>query len=274
MGLPAILIIINLQSMCIKTTDQAGFDVVLERVPRRIVSIVPSQTELLHSLGLEDEVVGITKFCVHPGDWFIAKARVGGTKKVNLERVKSLMPDLILANKEENTKEDVEALRQICPVWTSDVKDINGALEMIGAIGELVDRKGQADTLVQEIRSGMASLKKTKKRVAYLIWKKPYMAAGGDTFINSMIEACGWENAFSRRNRYPEVSVEDITSAEVQLLLLSSEPYPFKMKDTEELNKILIDTEISLVDGEMFSWYGSRMEHFPDYVRKMLHPAD
>jgi ABC-type Fe3+-hydroxamate transport system substrate-binding protein len=255
--------------MWIKTTDQAGFEVVIERVPKRIISIVPSQTELLNDLGLEDEVVGITKFCVHPEQWFRTKARVGGTKNVHIDRVRALIPDLILANKEENTMADVEALREICPVWTSDIKDVSDAIDMIQAIGQLVNRTERSDVMVQKILTGIANIKKVKKRVAYLIWKKPYMAAGGDTFIHAMMEACGWENAFAQLPRYPAVSMQDLVSAEVELLLLSSEPYPFKMNDIEELNEVLIDTKILLVDGEMFSWYGSRMLQFTDYVRKL-----
>lgn len=252
--------------MWINTIDQTGFAVELERVPERIVSIVPSQTELLFDLDLADEVVGITKFCVHPKIWFRTKARVGGTKNVDISRVKALMPDLILANKEENTLEDVDALRRICPVWTSDIKDINGAMETIMGVGALVNKRVQAEALAGEILSGLAGIKKQQRRVAYLIWKKPYMVAGGDTFIHAMLEACGWENAFGNLLRYPVVDVSDLAAAKVELVLLSSEPYPFRMNDIQELKEVLLDAEIRLVDGEMFSWYGSRMRHFSGYV--------
>jgi ABC-type Fe3+-hydroxamate transport system substrate-binding protein len=255
--------------MWINSIDQTGFNMVLERVPEKIISVVPSQTELLFDLGLEAEVTGITKFCVHPGHWFRSKSRVGGTKNISIERVKALNPDLVIANKEENTLEDVEALRQICPVWTSDIHDIPGALDMIRGVGELVNRREQAEVLITEILNGMAGIKKHKKRVAYLIWKNPYMVAGGDTFIHSMLEACGWENAFGHLLRYPEVGISDLEAENIELLLLSSEPYPFKLNDIQSLHKILNQTNVRLVDGEIFSWYGSRMQHFPNYVREM-----
>lgn len=257
--------------MWINSIDQTGFNVVLERVPEKIISVVPSQTELLFDLGLEAEVAGITKFCVHPGHWFRSKSRVGGTKNIMIDRVKALNPDLVIANKEENTLEDVEALRQICPVWTSDIHDFPGALEMIREVGELVNRREQAGALVTDILNGMAGIKKQKKRVAYLIWKNPYMVAGGDTFIHAMLEACGWENAFGHLSRYPEVSISDLEAEDIDLLLLSSEPYPFNLNDIQRLHKVLNEINVRLVDGEMFSWYGSRMQHFPDYVREMLH---
>jgi ABC-type Fe3+-hydroxamate transport system substrate-binding protein len=132
-----------------------------------------------------------------------------------------------------------------------------------------VNRREQAEVLVTEILNGMAGIKKHKKRVAYLIWKNPYMVAGGDTFIHSMLEACGWENAFGHLLRYPEVGISDLEAENIELLLLSSEPYPFKLNDIQSLHKILNQTNVRLVDGEIFSWYGSRMQHFPNYVREM-----
>lgn len=265
--------------MWINTIDQTGFRVILPQPPLRIVSIVPSQTELLYDMGLGDEVVGITKFCVHPEAWFRGKTRVGGTKNVHIDRVEALKPDLILANKEENTLSDVEALRKICPVWTSDISTIGEALEMIRVLGTLVNRAEQAHGLAARIAAGIESVRQekgsglAKKRVAYLIWKKPYMAAGGDTFIHAMLEVLGLENVLAGRSRYPVVTEEELMAAGVEAVLLSSEPYPFKMKDIEELAQVLVKVEIRLVDGEMFSWYGSRMQYFPEYARRILHPS-
>lgn len=229
--------------------------------PRRIISVVPSQTELLYDLGLDDEVVGITKFCVHPEGWFRDKTRVGGTKKLNLEKIRALQPDLIIANKEENDQEQIETLAKEYPVWVSDISTIEEALRMIDGVGAIVNREAKANELIKDIVSGFESLQRSalKKRVAYLIWYQPWMAAGGDTFICNMIETIGWENVFKDQGRYPEVTIERLKEYKPDLLLLSSEPFPFKEKHAKEIKEAMPEVAVKLVDGEMFSWYGSRM---------------
>src|SRR5579872_2088444 len=180
--------------------------------PKRIVSLVPSQTELLYNLGLDEEVVGITKFCVHPQEWFGSKKRVGGTKTVHIDVVKDLQPDLIIANKEENTKEQIEELSALCPTWVSDIHTIDEALRMIHEVGEIVGKSERAEVLIKEITKGFASLRKptSPKRVAYFIWRKPWMCAGGDTFISNMIEQMGWVNVLADTLRYPEITLEEL----------------------------------------------------------------
>ena len=252
---------------------------------KRIVSLVPSQTELLYALGLDEEVVAITKFCVHPPKWFTTKPRIGGTKTVNIEAIKALQPDLIIGNKEENVREQVLELEQYAPVFVTDVATLQDALEMIEAIGKLVDREERANQIAMEIKAGFEQLKPLQLplRAAYLIWKDPYMAAGGDTFINDMLCRCGFSNLFSSTSRYPEVVtfVEDnlqqspavnpsLSLSSCSLLLLSSEPYPFKEKHVRQLQQLLPDCKIVLVDGEMFSWYGSRLLLAPDYFKKLI----
>lgn len=247
-------------------TDQLGRRVELSFPPRRIVSLVPSQTELLYHLGLSDEVVGITKFCIHPDEWFRAKPRIGGTKQLHIDKIRALSPDLIIANKEENEAAQVQQLMDEYPVWVSDIHTLADALEMIRQVGIITDKEVAAEKMVQNIAGGFAGLKPVinKKKTAYLIWKDPWMAAGGDTFINDMMGYGGFENVFSSENRYPVVEPEQLKDCE--LLLLSSEPYPFREKHVEELQKVLPDTRILLVDGEMFSWYGSRLLLTPAYL--------
>ncbi|GAA4750683.1 helical backbone metal receptor [Flavisolibacter ginsenosidimutans] len=243
----------------------------MEQKPQRIVSLVPSQTELLFHLGLREEVVGITKFCVHPQEWFRTKTRIGGTKTLNFEKIKSLQPDLILANKEENTQEQVEELAKHFPVWVSDVNTLEDALYMISAVGEITGRKEKATTLIEQIQTGFTSLQTqdVKRKMAYLIWKEPYMTVGGDTFIHDLLTRAGFENIFQNKNRYPVIGVEELLIASCQLLILSSEPYPFRQKHIEELQKQLPNTKIILADGEMFSWYGSRLLHAPAYFLQL-----
>lgn len=240
---------------------------------QRIVSLVPSQTELLYDLGLNDEVVGITKFCVHPGKWFRTKTRIGGTKNIHIDKIQSLQPDLVIANKEENIKEQVEALQQFAKVYVSDVNNLSEALQMIREIGELVNKKEQANYLSKSIEKKFSQLKNIqvqKKTAAYFIWKDPYMVAGGETFINDMMQYAGFENIFQDLPRYPETTVDDLKQMNCDYVLLSSEPYPFKQKHIDELQPLLPATKIILVDGEMFSWYGSRLLLSAEYFKQFI----
>lgn len=247
--------------------------------PNRIVSLVPSQTELLHDLGLEEEVVGITKFCVHPQDWFRTKTRVGGTKQVNIEKVRLLQPDLILANKEENVKEQIVELEKIAPVWISDVNNLDDALLMIESVGIITRKSPKAKQLTETIRYSFSKLETSDLKLAtcYLIWRNPYMTIGGDTFIGDMLKRCGLQNVYEQERRYPEITLEQLKERKVQLLLLSSEPFPFKQKHAEEMKAILPGTKILMVDGEMFSWYGSRLlyavQYFNELVNKIYDPV-
>lgn len=254
-------------------TDMMGNNLVLQGVPRRIVSLVPSQTELLYDLGLREEVVGITKFCVHPQEWFRNKKRVGGTKTVHLDIVRELQPDLIIANKEENTKEQIETLATAYPMWVSNIQTIEEGLEMITSVGALTGKTIEAQQLANEIREGFDKLQRSSNplKVAYYIWKGPWMCAGGDTFISDVIKRVGWENVNAHLPRYPEVGPEMLGHSGVDLVLLSSEPYPFKEKHIEEIKAVLPNAEVLLVDGEMFSWYGSRMAKAIPYLAQLLH---
>jgi ABC-type Fe3+-hydroxamate transport system substrate-binding protein len=281
-------------------TDQMGRTIVLERPPVRIVSLVPSQTELLYTLGLDDfappgspvnaRVVGLTKFCVHPPAWFRSKPRIGGTKDIDLEKIDALQPDLIIANKEENERTQIETLATRYPVWISDIKTLADALAMIRALGELIGRPRQAMDLAQNIQKGFDELNALPKptysplpespgpfpslsespRSAYLIWRNPWMAAGGDTFIHDMLQRCGFTNIFGNQDRYPIIDPASLATSNCDLILLSSEPYPFREKHVLEIQTFLPDANIRLVDGEIFSWYGSRLLHAPAYFQQLL----
>ncbi|MFZ6023931.1 MAG: ABC transporter substrate-binding protein [Bacteroidota bacterium] len=256
-------------------TDQTGNILSLTAVPKRIISLVPSQTELLADLGLTDEVVGITKFCIHPAEWFRNKTRIGGTKDVKKERIAALSPDLIIANKEENVKEQVEALQNIAPVWTSHINNLADAYEMIRQIGLITQKEKKAAAIIQETEQGFIQLQQYIKTTAgktciYLIWKDPYMSIGADTFIHDMLSRCKLLNLFVHKNRYPATTPEELQSLSPELILLSSEPYPFADKHIEALQNILPRAQIELVDGEMFSWYGSRLMQAPAYFCGLL----
>lgn len=252
-----------------KYKDQMGRVVELGSAPRRIVSIVPSQTELLYDLGLENETVGITKFCIYPDRWFRSKQRVGGTKNLNLDAIRALQPDLIIGNKEENTLEDILALEKEFPVWMSDIFTLDDSLEMIRDLGAITEKEKEAKRLVKQIQTNFAQLSKPKKRisVAYFIWKDPYYMAGTQTFIDAMIDACGLENVV-KEERYPELIPKHLEEAD--FLLFSSEPYPFKPEMKAELENAFPNKKVVFVDGEYFSWYGSRLKDAPRYFENLL----
>jgi len=251
-------------------TDQIGRKINTNEIPSRIVSLVPSQTELLFDLGLNDEVVGITKFCIYPEQWYKQKRKIGGTKSPNFDVIKSLSPDLIIGNKEENKEEDIIALEKIAPVWVSNVNSLDDALEMINNLGDLVGRKYKARRIVENIRKEFSNLKwSTPRKVIYFIWKDPYMVAGKNTFIDAMLSAMGWENIITQ-SRYPEWKFEILNYEHPDLILLSTEPYPFKEKDLYDFSRKFPKAKVILVNGEYFSWYGSRIMNSPNYFKTLV----
>ena len=252
--------------MTIKSSlDQLGTEVSFQFPPNRIISLVPSQTELLADLQLDQQVVGITKYCVHPSAWSTTKTIIGSTKNFNFEVIDRLNPDLIIANKEENYQAGIERLRQKYPVWISDVATLVDAYAMITAIGTLTGTETKAQQINQNISSQFSRVqKKSNQSVLYLIWKKPWMGAGQGTFIDAMLRTLNLKNVIEA-SRYPELTSEQLGSLKPDFIFLSSEPYPFRQKHLAELHEMSPSSKVVLVDGEMFSWYGSRLIYAPDY---------
>lgn len=260
-------------------TDQLHRTIEIAATPRRIISLVPSQTELLYDLGLRDEVVGITKFCVHPNEWYRNKTRVGGTKTYDFEKIKALNPDLIIGNKEENEREQIEELMALYPVWMSDIYTLPDAMQMILQLGILVNKRAEAEILRQKIEKEFTAFYQFRAEtplkqlnVAYFIWRMPYMVASRHTFIHHLLEQCGFKNVFAGEafERYPEISAQQLADANPDVILLSSEPYPFKDKHVAEFQSICKNAKIVTVDGELFSWYGSRLLHAPGYFKELI----
>ena len=258
--------------------DQTGKLVFMPSPPRRIVSLVPSLTELLYDLHLDEEVVGITKFCVHPEQWYRSKQRIGGTKNADIALIKSLQPDLVIASKEENIKEQVEAIAAFCPVYCSDISNLEEAYEAIAQIGALTDRSVKAEELIDELWQDFSQLHTAtnKLRCVYLIWNKPYMSAGGDTFIHAMLRTAGFENVFQNLLRYPETDLQQIAAYDVDVVFFSSEPFPFKQQHLHDFTTAWQQQFpqkkmplLRIVDGEMFSWYGSRLLYATEYFKKL-----
>lgn len=245
-------------------TDQMGRTVRFPSPPHRIISLVPSQTELLGDLGLDREVVGVTKFCIHPVGWRNHKPWIGGTKNVKLDKIAELQPDLIIGNKEENDKMQIEALAETYPVWMSDVHDLPDALDMIRQVGRLTDTFPYADQVATAVQEQFEHLDEAingapLSRVAYFIWREPYLVVGNDTFINAMIRRAGFENVFGDLPRYPQINLEDLAALQPDRIFLSSEPFPFREKHLEPFRQACPRAKIQFVQGDLFSWYGSRL---------------
>lgn len=238
----------------------------------KIISVVPSITELLFDLGLDNQVIGITKFCVHPEVWFRNKTRIGGTKTLDIEKILSLEPDLVIANKEENVKEQIEALQQHTEVYVSDIKSPHDNLTLIQDLGKLTDTRMSAIRLEQELKTAIDSIIRLESPMTctYVIWQKPYMTVGNDTYIHSMMALCGLANSFADKTRYPEFAIEELQKDSPDVILLSSEPFPFKDSHKEFFQSQFPNSAISLADGETFSWYGSRLIKKIDYLNNLM----
>ena len=247
-------------------TDQMQRPVELEPRARRILSLVPSKTELLFELGLGEHLVGRTSFCTQPTE---AKQLpiVGGTKRFHFSRIEALQPDLIIGNKEENYKSGIEQLASRYRVYVSDVKTLEDASEMIQHIGELCDCRAAAELLCKEITHHMQQIRSyfSPKKVLYLIWRKPWMAAGRQTFIHYILEWTGLRNVL-QLPRYPELKNKTL---QPDYVFLSSEPYPFSKKHLPEIKTLWPEAKILLVDGTYFSWYGSRLSRAVAYLKQL-----
>lgn len=248
--------------------DQIGRNLNVNETPRRIISLVPSITELLYDLGLVGQIVGRTKFCIHPKEALKSIPNIGGTKTIHLDRIQELAPDLIIANKEENQKEQIEALAEKYPVWISDVPHFEGALAMIAGLGKVLRKESACHQIIQQSKALQLSLSTVKQqKAAYLIWRNPYMTIGKDTYIHDLLRITGFDNVFSEQTRYPLVTIEDMKAAHPDMILLSSEPFPFKEKHVKELAAHFPNIPIQLVDGEAFSWYGTRFIKKIEYLK-------
>lgn len=228
--------------------------------PQSIVSLVPSLTELLFDLGLGDRVSGRTRFCIHPKGKVERVSIIGGTKNPRLDKIREINPDLIIANKEENREEDIEELKRDFDIHVTDISTMNEALLTIHDIGWKCDVEEKAKALIREIQQCMEQVPdENQKTAAYMIWRDPWMTIGNDTYIHSVMSHWNLENMYSDKTRYPKTTLDELRLKKPNIILLSSEPYPFKEKHIKEVGEICPGSDIVLVNGEWFSWYGSRM---------------
>lgn len=238
-------------------TDQLGNKLNFSGPPRRIVCLVPSITELVAYFEMDTEVVGITKFCIYPTSWFQNKERVGGTKTIDIEKVRALKADLVIGNKEENTKEDIEALMSFTNVWMSDVNSLGDVKSLILSFSHLFNKAEKGTELIAQLDKyfELHASEGRGKSVLYLIWHSPGIVVGKNTYIDSYLSAIGYQNCVSLE-RYPAIS--DLSDLQPDVVLLSSEPFPFKETHLAFYQALFPSATIKLVDGERYSWYGVR----------------
>ncbi|HLR52432.1 MAG TPA: helical backbone metal receptor [Candidatus Avamphibacillus sp.] len=259
-----------------KIKDALGREITYNYPPKRIVTFDPAITETLYYLGLDKEIVGRTRFCKHPEEKVNQAINVGGTKDMKIDRIHDLKPDLIIMEKEENTKEMVETLAEHYPVYVFEIQTVDDGIRMTEELGNITNRKQQAMDLKTKVETKLNKLPKANgERIAYIIWKKPYMAVGRDTYINDMLEQLGFINPFAKSpKRYPVVTEQNLQDAKLDYIFLSSEPYPFRDKHHEEFLSFLPDVQPVNIDGEMF-WYGARMlkavEYFRSFIARTIH---
>jgi ABC-type Fe3+-hydroxamate transport system substrate-binding protein len=250
--------------------DQTGQKLIFDREIHRIVSLVPSLTETLADIGMTNRISGITKFCVHPSGLKKLVKVIGGTKNPRIKEILSLNPDLVIANKEENRLEDIQQLKLHTQVYVTDIRNFSDVIDFINDMSVIISTN-YAHKLVENIQKINTPDTQTIISVCYLIWKEPFMSVGHDTFIHFMLERYRFRNILSHQSRYPETNIEEIKRLQPQVILLSSEPYPFKETHQRELQALIPNSRVILVDGEMFSWYGSRIILADDYIKKLHH---
>lgn len=227
----------------------------------RIVSLVPSLTELIIDLGLKEQLVGRTRFCVHPKEVVEEIPIIGGTKNPRVDKILDLEPDLVIANKEENRQQHIQQLRQSgAEVEVTDIATINQALLTIHQLGVKLGVDTKAAELNKKIGEELERRPdEPSLRTAYFIWKDPWMTIGGDTYINDVMQHWKLENVYGHRQRYPKLELDELARRNPELILLSSEPYPFKEKHVDIVQEACPEARVLQIEGEWFSWYGSRM---------------
>ncbi len=248
----------------------------------RIVSLCPSLTELVFDLGRGSDLVGVTRFCVHPPEGVRGIETVGGTKSPKIERIVELAPDLVLLNEEENRVEDAEELRSAgLRCHSSLPRNPADTSAMVRSIGQALGREDEAEGIAREIdrrshRVRESATGKRRVRFAYLIWRRPLMTASGDTFISSLLTQAGGDNVFAgHARRYPVVEPQDLVRARPEVILLSTEPFPFQAEHIDEISRdtALAPEMFCIVDGELLSWHGSRTPAGIDYAERVIEEA-
>ena len=257
--------------------DDLGDRVELNVPAARIVSLVPSITETLFELGAGGQVAGVTDYCIHPAAAVAQILKVGGTKGFSLDRVVGLEPDLVIANKEENRKPEVEALRRECPVFVTDPRTVEQAMKTVLDLGMLTGRAVEASTMAADCESRLsgvypATLARPFRTVCF-VWRDPWMAVGSDTYVGDLLDTFGFKNIFaSEDGRYPQTSLEAVLDRGPEVIMLPDEPFEFGSGDVGEIEAFFAErgapVKIFAMDGTLLTWFGYRTALGVDYLQR------
>jgi ABC-type Fe3+-hydroxamate transport system substrate-binding protein len=257
-----------------RVTDQLNRTIEIPANPKKIISLVPSITEFLFDLNLENNIYGRTKFCIHPEEQVKKVPVLGGVMGLNYHEIEKIDPEIIFASKEENAKGEIMELSNEFPVWVSDVHNLSDALSMIQSIGSICKKEKKAQSIIHQIEVEFKTLDHIPEdivKAVYLIWKNPFYTINKETFAHDMLRKFGVENVFaSKKESYPIIDEKEIREKKPDYIFLPSEPYNFKDQDVDALRKSFPKVEIRRVDGEYFTWYGSHLLRAPSYFKQLF----
>ncbi len=270
--------------MTIEVVDAAGRRVRLPVFPSRIIPLVPSITETLFVLGLDERLVGVTRYCTEPPASVAQKPKVGGQKDPDLKTIQSLQPDLVVANMEENRREDIEALAAMgIAVYTTFPRTVAEGIGMIRDLGRVTQTEKKAAVIARSLEElyreiSAEATKRRPLRVFCPIWRRPYMSINRDTYVHDVLRTCGGENIFAGKSeRYPQISLEEVADLKPEVILLPDEPYRFLPRhvvDFEPFRDAIparVTGRTHFVDGKMLSWYGPRIGDSLRTLRPLMH---
>jgi ABC-type Fe3+-hydroxamate transport system substrate-binding protein len=262
--------------------DAWGRSLTVTERPERIVSLVPSLTEALFAFGLEQEIVGVTRFCVEPRRGVADKTKVGGTKALDVAKIKALEPDLVIASAEENGPEDVtQLIDHGCPVFVTLATSVESAIDLLRQLATITGTTAAARPIIQEAKEALAfavaaGASGERVRVFCPIWRNPYMTCGRATYVDDVITVCGGRNVFGeRQERYPQLELGEMAALDPQVILLPSEPYRFTKRHKADFRAFADVTAVKnghifLIDGRMLTWYGPRIARSLSEVKRLL----
>lgn len=256
--------------------DDLGNELTFEKTPKRIISLVPSLTETLYDLNLEENILGITKSCTHPVHFKHTKTIIGDVKDVEIEKIKDLQPHIVFCNKGENSLETIKKLQEFTQVYVTVVKTIDDSIRLVEKLGLILNRRVDAKLINHKINLKLEDFTQfikeyDVKKAGYFIGYNPWVAAGDNTFINALLALNKFENIYTNKeDMYPIIEAKKIRlEGDPDFVFFPSHPFAFNDKHIFEMGRFTHHASAVYVDGQMFSWFGSRLIKSFDYFKSL-----